>query len=73
MTKMPEYENAKPVHAEGTLDDIKGCRSISRPLSESNVLLNEFALRVFDFHESTYRSEILRNRITLPQPIIFQK
>ena len=29
-----------------------GCRSISRPLNEPNVLLNEFALLVFDFRSS---------------------
>ena len=29
-----------------------GCRSISRPLTEPNMLLNEFELRVFDFYLS---------------------
>ena len=51
MTKTPQYEHAKRVHDQDTLGDIKGCRSISRPLNEPNVLLNEFALCVFDFHD----------------------
>ena len=29
-----------------------GCRSISRPLNEPNVLLNAFVLRAFDFRSS---------------------
>ena len=36
-------------------------RSISRPLNEPDVLLDEIELRVFD---SAHRSEILRNRIS---------